>query len=1353
MSWLYLSCYPLQAQQHLFDIQHITNENGLASLMTTAVHKDNQGILWIGTSYGLNRYDGYQFQLFTKEENGLQFNNSIREIKEDEQGKLWLYYQAYINPIPQRKGLYGIDIFDPVTKEAMSFDAYFGDKAPFKAKDVSFARITDGQKRQWFSTKQGSLFLYEKGVFKKIFEQKNTFIQCVTVDERAGKQEIWLGTNNKLLLINFQGEILEETRLEHPIYGIWLGTKENIYLTTTQRTLEEVRGQGVYHNRLLFWSKSKHQALMPFLLKRDGKALKIIEDNFYFVHQDQKNNWYIDLKGELHIFNPQGEWLYNYENFDKSLQINFIHYFEENNHLWLTSPIGLFKLSVKTNPFNVIYNRATYTDCRGITEDEEGNIYFLDNGIYKWNPKSQQKIQLTNTGTHALLHDDNSLWAGLHHKNKMGYELDLATNTSIIYRDSITSTPYTLLKTKSIHQYLVGLKKGLCYIDVKEKKILPFEQYNEFDLLKTSVIHHLYQNEQGIWIASQEGIFLMSEQTGIIRHFSTASGDLPFNNIWHLHEDRDGVFWLGTKGKGLIKWMPNINEQQYKWKQWTMKEGLSNNYIYAVYEDDYQRLWLPSDKGLMCMDKVTANIRSFSTSEGLPHHEFNYTAHYQAKDGTLYFGGLGGIISFHPKHFQNLFNNNIPLALTGVYLWEEGADRITDKTTVSQQTNNIHIAPSEKFLEIHFSLLDYADTDLHYYAYKIEGYSDKWNYLKENYLRIPALPYGNYRLKIKGQNIQKGWSDNEMNIKLQVLKPFYLKWWFILSLLLLLLVLIIVGINWRFKQLQKDRKRLDQEVRKRTFTIQKQAEALAMQAESLKKLDKTKTRFFSNITHEFRTPLTLIIGPIEQLLLAEPSKAIISQRLKGVLRNAHQLLSLINQMLDLAKLEDGRMKIEVTYGDIVQHTSVLVQDFEPLAKQKKQQLVFDTELRHWKTYFDDKKWDKIVYNLLSNAMKFTPTEGDIKVSLVRKNGVEREMIVLAVEDTGIGLSEEQLSHIFDRFYQGDDSITRREEGTGIGLALVKELIELQGGKIAVSSVLGKGTSFVVELPILADETAKPPAHKAAYQAPMINMPVSTINLSSNSVTDNKDKLILLIIEDNAEIRAYIRYCLDEEKYHIVEAGNGEEGMEKAQAIIPDLIISDVMMPKKDGFEVVKEIRAALSTSHIPIILLTARASLESRLEGIRRGADVYLTKPFSTEELVLRIQKLIEIRQILQQRYQQQIPSSEKSIEEKFQKEDQFITELRAYIFEHILTDNLNGDKIGQHFGMSRGHLHRKIKALTNQSTSEFIRSVRLNRALELLKEKKLNISEITYQTGFSSPSHFTRVFKKAYGKTPSKIQ
>ncbi|MEQ8702768.1 MAG: response regulator [Phaeodactylibacter sp.] len=1346
---LFLFFSSLFAQKHLFDAQLITVEEGLANLYTTAVFKDSRGFIWIGTRYGLNRYDGDSFKLYSKENGALNSSQNILKISEDAEGNLWLFYKNQYSPtaygdIPDGKAIENLDIFNPRTGRATPFDAYFEGKAPVKSAEVILPKSIIPGALPCISTNKGEVYLYD-GAFKKIFEREGVLVSYIIRDSSG---DTWIGWWESLARIDSLGTIKEEINLPGRICGIYPGPDGMIWLATLQG-----------NDYLNFWSKADKENPIPFFLTRDGRPVEVALAGSFFFYRTQKGYWYVQMGEELNVFDEQGGWLYDFNTLiGDNYSTNFVNYFEDDIYMWLATPDGLLKTSVARNNFRLIHQRNLGTsDCRGITEDPAGNIYFLNKALYRWNTRTQACEKLSDSyGAFALAYQDSLLWAGDYTTTSLGYELDLRNNKETLYEvaDPKAHLAYSVLKTSRPGYWLAGLHQGLAYIDLKNKQVIPFKGYGRFAQLQTSQVNHIYKNNTGIWLATNNGVFLMNEQEAPIRHFTTASGDLPFDYIQHMHEDRDqyGVFWLATRGGGVIRWRPAPGAKQLsESRQFTTAEGLSNNFTYAVYEDDYGKLWIPSDKGLMWMDKYTYQLGTFLVKDGLPHNEFNTTAHYQAKDGTLYFGGLGGLIAFHPRVFTGDRENNTPLEFIACYLLEGDAENMTDKTELLQQTDVITIRPSDKFLELHFMLLDYDDSKRHRYSYQIEGYSDNWRIINENFLRITKLPYGNYTLRVRGKNPSDGWSNRMLSLKIKVLKPFYLQWWFTALVITGIIGATLAAVQWRILKLKEDRERLEAEVQKRTRQIEKDKRVITSQAEALQELDKAKTRFFSNITHEFRTPLTLIIGPLEQILSEQPPPTILRRRVQGVLKNTRHILELVNQMLDLSKIESKRMQVEATRGDIIAYTQELAMRFQPLVEKKELKLYFVAGQDRWETNFDQDKWDKTVYNLLSNAIKFTPPGNDIQLAVSKSCKDKQEFIRLDVKDTGMGIGKDQLRHVFNRFYQIDGSATRAQGGTGIGLALVKELVELQGGQIKVSSEPGKGTLFQILLPVLKAEAATPLANSPAPEA-IFDPEIVEAGNESTAIApalEKREKQELLIIEDNEEMREYLRYCISEDRYNINEAADGEEGIEKAQSLIPDLIISDVMMPKKDGFAVTQAIRSNLSTSHIPLILLTARASLESRLKGLQRGADAYLTKPFSPQELALRIQKLIEIRRLLQQRYQDGAIST---TDDTYRQEDEFIVNLREYILEHIDESNLSGDRIGRHFGMSRTHLHRKLKALTGQPITDFVRSIRLQKALELIREGELNVSEIAYQAGFSSLSHFSRSFKKAYGKSPSEV-
>ncbi len=1303
------------SQDYLFNTETINMKDGMPYRIVDNITQDKEGFIWISSRGTISRYDGYGFKTYSS--SFLNTQSQLFYFTFDGTNRLWYCEDTPNNEIMiPHSGVIDVRKDTIYTMETIS-------KGLFTSKDVVYIGKANND-GVLIVTRSGKIYAYN-GNFEEIYQFKlpvtNTSFYCKTAPDGS----YWIIHTNKLFQIKDK-KLLKTFTFDNYVRDI-VAYAPDFIIEVNQPTAR--------------YQKLENDTFVPFAPRghKPGEIKKLFQ-----VHKDYIS--YLIEKDELLVQDTLGNIIYRFDAFESAkgapevpprfYPVKFLT--DNQNTLWITYSNGLLKMSAKKNPFKV-YKR--HNGIRGIFQlgnklwiggYHEGIIRDLEKG-------TTQDIPTLKPFNAMTFHKDmqGHLWIGTFNTTLFKYIPDRDTYTSY----ALEKSAYLLHQNPLTKTYWTSTLYDLYTLDTTTGKQTPFPL---LPAPETLYIGQFYQNNEGIWVVSNKGLFLIdAEKEVLIKHYSTADG-LPSNNINYLHEDDNGIFWLGTKDSGLVRWDRSDNT----FMQYTRENGLSNNNIYAVYEDGYQTLWLPSDYGLMAFDKNTATTtKVYLTQNGIPHEEFNTHGHFKADDGTLYFGSQSGAIQFHPAALREETSHSSPLYATRVRVLEKDGQTYADKTAAYLEGEKVNLDPGERIIEVELTLLDYENSSENRYAYKLSGKQQQWIYTQDNKISIINPPYGRYDLIVKARGASGVWSENPIKIPMHVKAPFYMQWWFILIMIVLLAGAVFLWFRRRVQKLKKDRERLETEVQKRTQKIE-------AQAEELKALDKAKSRFFANLTHEFRTPLTLVTGPVKQIIEENPPVSI-KKRLHGVLKNTRNLLGLINQLLDLSKLEGGRMKLEVVHGDIVRYTKELTNRFQSLADAKQLQLKFTADMEVWKIHFDSDKWTKILYNLLSNAIKFT-FEGCITVQLSQVQQENRDYIECIVKDTGMGIAPEKLEHIFDRFYQGDASSTRLQGGTGIGLSLVKELVELQSGSVTVSSTAGRGTEFTVRLPVLSasdTETTVLPIVTETSLSPIpddISWPrdeqPATTGIQEKLHTE---KLELLIVEDNAEMRSYIRSCIDETAYHITEAANGKEGVEKALEIVPDLIICDVMMPEKNGFEVTQAIRSHTATSHIPLILLTAKASLESRLEGLKRGADAYLTKPFSPEELSLRIKKLIELRKLLQQRYQNKNEPPEENA--AFEKEDSFVSELKAYITNHSSEPNLGVEDISKHFSMSRSQCYRKFKALINASVGHYIRTIRLEKAMHLLKEKQLNITEVAHETGFS-PSNFSKVFKKTYGKAPSEL-
>lgn len=705
-----------------------------------------------------------------------------------------------------------------------------------------------------------------------------------------------------------------------------------------------------------------------------------------------------------------------------------------------------------------------------------------------------------------------------------------------------------------------------------------------------------------------------------------------------------------------------------------------------------------------------------------------------------------GFFRFHPDSIPGP-NTNIPPVVLTKFNIRNLEFQLDSNITYKR---HIRLKHNQSFFSFEFSALDYVNPEKNQFAYMLDGVDEDWTYSgNRRFANYTDISPGDYIFRVKASNSDGYWNETGTFVRISIAPPPWRSWW---AYTLYAISFIILIIAWRRYDLKRHR-------------LKQALEIEQLEAVKLKELDSMKSRFFANISHEFRTPLTLILGPLEKLIGTTKDEQCVHD-LNMIQRNALRLQRLINQLLNLSKLEAGEMKLIAGERNIVKLVRGYAHSFESLAKQKNIKLVFSSDDERTLIYVDNDKIEKILYNLLSNAFKFTPEGGEITVSVVThpvkpvyKEGTEGGVNII-ITDTGPGIPPDKVKFIFDRFYQAENVSNGDHEGTGIGLALTQELVKLHRGDIHVNSKPGVGTSFTVTLPkgkahLKDEEIADSFDQEDLFKeiTPEAVFSVKNVQKTEQNIHKSPDKPQLLIVEDNDDLRSYIRSYLEDD-YTVFEAINGALGVELATELVPDLVISDVMMPKMDGYQLSKKLKTDERTCHVPIILLTAKAAKEDKIEGLKTGADDFLTKPFDPSELLVRVRNLIEQRQSLREYYLREIKlSPEPDKPAMVSMDEHFLRRAVEEVEKNMSDEEYSVETFGKNMAMSRMQLHRKITALTGQTASEFIRNLRLLRAAKLIRNNAGTIAEIAYDTGFTTPSYFTECFKKYFGKSPKKYQ
>ncbi len=1327
-------------QDYNISIQNWGVKDGLLHREVNALHQDSNGFIWIGTPFGLNRFDGYEFKWWTPVKDQLNVEN-IYQIKEDKHGYLWLFSYWASNP--------KIDLFHPLTNEVISFEEQFGSQMDFQMTELSQNALFLNNGHMVLSTVKGGKIILaerEKGLSTIQLEKKES-IQLIT---STPQNTIWF----------LQGETtIAETDLEGNILHSFQYPKK-IYCDI-ERILEE---SPIF---LFYEENSDRERTFYSIETSSGQLDKISGQSYEFVNWDMNRQftgtffsnpvkkW--DLVNYAWVCSREKELLFDLSSYLMEQKITFREILiDHKGRIWFGGNFGLQVIDIKKNKFRNfltqdILNHSNNHPIRGITE--VGKELYV-NGEYS----HTYKIDLNSYSIQNFIQEEPSVHFIAAEYNDLG-EIWIGNRKAVnVYNPkgekirsiAIPNDPWSFYFLDK-NRVLIGAQGGLFIYYVSEDKLEKFEQALEYKKLDHTFIYFFKKDLNGqLWIATGNGLYTLDVDSGQMSRYAQdekAPQYLPARDFQHFHIDHQGVFWIATRGNGLIRFDPQNNAYQ----QYTRSEGLSHNVLYAVYEDESGFLWLPSDYGLIRFEKSTGNSWTYTTQDGIVNNEFNRISHYQSDNGQLYFGSIDGISTFDPKDFWDTDTLVYsPLVITNYVRYNNEDQRLENLTNEVITSKSIILNPKNDFCVLEFSLLEFADVDKINYAYKIDGLQEDWVSLSGGSLRLSNLPYGYYNLKIKGQSSEGKWSDQMIDLQLNVVVPFYQKAWFILALVFLVFGLLGLIAYIRIRMQRRQRIKLEKIIEERTQQISQDKKIIEQQAKDLKELDIAKTRFFNNISHELRTPLTLIIEPLRQLMKATNRQSI-RQQLQIPLNNSQRLLDLVNQLLDLSKLENKKMTLDLQRAQIREHLAQVCHSFMPLAQKKNIQLTYWGDPKIPIAQWDISKMERIVYNLLSNAIKFTEAGGLIELKCFYWK--KKNQISIECKDTGVGIEHEQLEKIFDRFHQVDDTITRKNEGTGIGLSLIKELSDLMNGTTIVESEPGKGSVFKLFFPIQAvSEDIALPSKATPLIAKPKNEPgeLSELKQAKTLLSATQNKVI--IVEDNEELRQFIKRCLPE-KYETSEADNGLTGLKKIQEELPDLVICDIMMPGMDGYELCHQLKANTLTSHIPVIMLTAKTTLDHKLQGLKIGADAYLTKPFHTEELIIRIDKLIEGRRLLREKFS--APgwiTRKKDVNHLSDLDKEFLQKIDRLIESHLSDESFNVELLAQQIHMSRSQLFRKFKAIIGKSPKVYIRECRLHHAMNLVQKQKMNLVELAEHVGFKDERYFSSKFKEYFGLSPLEV-
>ena len=1331
---LLLSSWMVVAQSYQF--KHLEVSDGLSNNSVNTICKDRDGFMWFGTTTGLNRYDGYTFKIYQHAENdpGSLPDNYITDIVEMPDGRFWVNTGRGYVLFDKEQDCFITDVtgFMKNLESGGVPEQVFVDREGNTCLSVAGEgcyRYKEGGKRLFFSYVEHSLS--EHGV-TQIAECSDGLLLIYNTGllvclDRATLAIKWKSDEIKKYIpagktIEFSLFVDRDNCIwAYSLMGIWAydcGTKSwRTDLTAIWSSRPDVIIHAVAQDiEGRIWVGKDYDGI-DVLEKETGKVTSLV------AHDDN----------------------------GRSLPHNTIYdlYADRDGIMW----VGTYKKGVSYYSESIFkFNMYEWGDITCIEQADENRLWLgtNDHGILLWNRSTGKaepfwrdaEGQLPNPVVSMLKSKDGKLWVGTF--NGGLYCMDGSRVRS--YKEGVGNTlasnnVWALVEDDKGRIWIASLGGGLQCLEPVSGT---FETYTSSNsaLLENNVTSLCWVDNNTLFFGTaNQGVGMMDMRTREIKKIQGQSGNVKLSNdaVNHVYKDSRGLVWIATR-EGL-----NVYDtRRHVFLDLSSVAEAKGNFIAAITEDQERNMWVSTSRKVIRVTVASDgkgsylfDSRAYNSEDGLQNCDFNQRSIKTLHNGIIAIGGLYGVNVFAPDHIR--YNKMLPnVMFTGLSLFDEAVkvgQSYGGRVLIEKELNdveNVEFDYKQNIFSVSFASDNYNLPEKTQYMYKLEGFNNDWLTLPlgVHNVTFTNLAPGKYVLRVKAINSDGYVGIKEATLGIVVNPPFWMSWW---AYLLYAVGLVIVLFLARYRMLKREREK---------FHLQQIENEVAKNEE----INNMKFRFFTNVSHELRTPLTLIISPLEGML-KETTDELQSTRLQLMYRNAQRLLHLVNQLLDFRKGEMSTHQLSLSEGDIISYVHSVCNSFLLMADKKHIQFSFFSGIDTFSMAFDADKVGKIVMNLLSNAFKFTPEGGRVTVMIEHVAGTP-DILEIKIADTGIGISDVDKEHIFERFYQAGHKGVEETTGNGIGLSLVRDFVTLHEGEVKVFDNIGMGSVFVIQFPVkhvetqvqLPEETGMPAGDEEDKE----------MKEEAREEMERKNFPLLLIVDDNEDFRIFMRYSL-ELQYRVKLAVNGKEAWEMMQEELPDLVISDVMMPQMDGNELCRLIKQDKRTAHIPVILLTARQNTEAKLEGLQTGADDYVTKPFNMTILVLRIRKLIELSRYHRVTQGMIDPAPSEIVITSL--DEKLIEKAIKYVEDNMSRTELSVEELSRELGMSRVHLYKKLLQITGKTPIEFIRVIRLKRAAQLLRESQLHVSEVAFEVGFNNPKYFSRYFKDEFGVLPSVYQ